>query len=1332
MPVPPPYVAPLVAPVGAILRLPTPPPTPTPTPNPDGKTYGGCAAWLYLLHWDRPSRIAQLKNALGDSVNIVSEFYPPGSTVIDNTTTPWTIQRAGGLAVGGATDGSSWATALELSLNWQTAVAQGAIVEYHQGADLQSYIGSLPASVSVHSGAVSLYLGSWYPPGGGVLAVGPNVGATYNLAAFDPLGNQATWSWTITFGTDEFGYIKYGDDPLRPFQAYDETLFDGVSNPPTPNPPSYLGGNLIPVGSSIPGVTGTPTGKAAAFVRYESAKKIVSQTADAVNWGLYSFSDVSGDAEVATACSYDGNYQLFQHVFPTDSGKIDDVEAALQLVYYGGMYTQGGTPSKEGLKRAGADLYNYTYKNDKKIAFCDRPYGLIFATDGASNICNPNGSDTDWTGPPAILPCDCRDSSCVPPSPCILFDSDGNSLGMSDAGQYQGLKYPSAGEPWTSPCQGFYGFDAGCNTGALKCCDPWSRIGGSGYDCNVDELSSDAAKINHFKDAAVPATWNAVDPGFVAGRAESLFINGFADAGKNKVNVRTFVIGLSSTVGRCELNYTAFRGRTDASAPKGDAGYAYVTGSGDPGDPRLLQPGVDETDVHIYSSSIGGGDYAFFATDPKSIYDAFQQIIAGTAIGDYATSPPVAGSSVSQSNIVLIPSTDYPGWLGRLRSIDSLKVPGTPGYLRWDAGDILSNPSNASHVTPAQRKIYTWNPTNLAGGLIELTADAATAAAVQAIPGVPGSFTENVIDFLRGNDGTLSDPPTIRGWVFGASINVTPAIIGKPEIYSGTTLMSHASFEQTYKNRNPVAWVGADDGMLHAFDFNTGKEILALLPPELLPQQVTFYTNYKTMLNANGTHQTFTGQNPDIFQHIWGVANSLRFDDIYDGTDWKTIGYLALGPAGKSVTAIDITHPTSTDPNYVSAKPVEVLWRKSAADLPALAQAWSVPAIAAVNAAPSRFLALFGSGFNAASTATKPDGSSQLDANLFQLKAVDGTNGYTTGTLNNVTLPVASLDSSNRPLVGQQAFAASQLFDTTKPTYYGNNIANLGVQVDLNGRLWFNYPTGGTTDFDQVQLGIDVPGAIQQIEGAADQAPLYYPPSVSGLGTNPAGGCQVYSFGSGTAYEKSPLVTDPSGNAAPSGQNKSDYAWSPRLFVAVNKKLTAPYGPITVTGPNKAIYSVPISSIQIPPCLDPSDPKYDPNAPGCKLGPTDLTTLGPKTQMTAPPFLLVTLSGKGEFQALFLLFDPEAIGYCRGYSYIIVLSFKLSDACDVTNITKTEVFGAGEGAASGFAIAGTKVIVGKSGVGAGQQAGLVTTPINILSYGSFFGNVVPVYWRDLK
>jgi len=84
------------------------------------------------------------------------------------------------------------------------------------------------------------------------------------------------------------------------------------------------------------------------------------------------------------------------------------------------------------------------------------------------------------------------------------------------------------------------------------------------------------------------------------------------------------------------------------------------------------------------------------------------------------------------------------------------------------------------------------------------------------------------------------------------------------------------------------------------------------------------------------------------------VAQSFRYADVYDTTNsvWKTVGYLTLGPAGKSVTAIDVSHPSFGDADYNASKLVELLWRKSDTDLPGLNYTWSVPAVAANQLSP--------------------------------------------------------------------------------------------------------------------------------------------------------------------------------------------------------------------------------------------------------------------------------------------------------------------------------------------------------------------------------------------
>ena len=50
--------------------------TPTPTPIPTGV---GCHRWRYALRWEQPSRLAILKNVLGDSVTTYTDFKAPGA-----------------------------------------------------------------------------------------------------------------------------------------------------------------------------------------------------------------------------------------------------------------------------------------------------------------------------------------------------------------------------------------------------------------------------------------------------------------------------------------------------------------------------------------------------------------------------------------------------------------------------------------------------------------------------------------------------------------------------------------------------------------------------------------------------------------------------------------------------------------------------------------------------------------------------------------------------------------------------------------------------------------------------------------------------------------------------------------------------------------------------------------------------------------------------------------------------------------------------------------------------------------------------------------------------
>ena len=110
--------------------------------------------------------------------------------------------------------------------------------------------------------------------------------------------------------------------------------------------------------------------------------------------------------------------------------------------------------------------------------------------------------------------------------------------------------------------------------------------------------------------------------------------------------------------------------------------------------------------------------------------------------------------------------------------------------------------------------------------------------------------------------------------------------------------------------------------------------------------------------------------------------------------------------------------------------------------------------------------------------------------------------------------------------------------------------------------------------------------------------------------------------------------------------------------------------------------------------------------------------------------MLVPRSGRGSVTALFLLYDPDY--GCHGNSYIAIIDFAGNDTCSLGSSDVTyKAVDAGEGAASGFTIAGSKVLVSKSGVGEGQRASLYEPPNIAASIGNL-PEVRVKWWKELK
>ena len=355
---------------------------------------------------------------------------------------------------------------------------------------------------------------------------------------------------------------------------------------------------------------------------------------------------------------------------------------------------------------------------------------------------------------------------------------------------------PSSGSNWIYPCGSCPG---------PTCCD----------------TQSDAAKDN------CPANYTV----FPAGSAENIWNQAFYTSGAPyTIMPHVWTIGISNQVNPCELNYTAYRGRTDASSPNNDAGFGYVTNVSSPDylkplDYRLPTPASTVTvpsgkTAGVYDPS---SPYAYFATTAKLLYAAFAKIVAGAGTGNYTTAAPsISASSPTTSGTVgLLPSMEFPSWRGHLYAYDlsrcvttgctltsanctgcptctyctgtvAAPVPAPPLNI-WDAGEVLSRAASATPPPPVPvgtdhtngRSIYTWNPSN-SNSLVEVTlANASTLNADLLV--------------LRHNDKRrgfhprqrrhLPEPALLHarqaGLAPGGSVNSTAAIVSAPPLDPG-------------------------------------------------------------------------------------------------------------------------------------------------------------------------------------------------------------------------------------------------------------------------------------------------------------------------------------------------------------------------------------------------------------------------------------------------------------------------------------------------------------------------------------------------------------------
>ena len=253
---------------------------------------------------------------------------------------------------------------------------------------------------------------------------------------------------------------------------------------------------------------------------------------------------------------------------------------------------------------------------------------------------------------------------------------------------------------------------------------------------------------------------------------------------------------------------------------------------------------------------------------------------------------------------------------------------GSVNYL-WDVESQLRSlsqddlPTQRAYDEPANtsRHILTGVKADGADQVTQLTDFVATDEALAVFGdklGVGAGVREKLVNFIRGVEGLDGmRSRTLDGvkYLLGDTVNSTPLVVGPPDEFYDLTRddASYAKFRKKYEDRRNVVYVGANDGMLHAFNAGfehpkqvgyhvgydsqgvtqhpLGSELWSYVPYNLLPHlQWLGSPEYKHVFYMDGDLQSF-----DV--NIFGEQSA----ETYPG-GWGTILVAGMRLGGGEIT----------------------------------------------------------------------------------------------------------------------------------------------------------------------------------------------------------------------------------------------------------------------------------------------------------------------------------------------------------------------------------------------------------------------------------------------
>ena len=432
-----------------------------------------------------------------------------------------------------------------------------------------------------------------------------------------------------------------------------------------------------------------------------------------------------------------------------------------------------------------------------------------------------------------------------------------------------------------------------------------------------------------------------------------------------------------------------------------------------------------------------GGAYAtaFLGNSAASIQSAFQTIV-GDVLSKTSAAAAVAlnagswseGSRVYQARFS---STDWSGGLAAFPVGASGAIGATAA---WDAATQLRGQN-----WNTQRNIVTYKPSAALGSRgvpfrwpgnpaspAATDMDAAQSAQIDRdAAGTTDGYGAARLAWLRGDPSreqrNCATPPctapqfrTRAATPLGDIINSAPYYVGAPAFgyFDDFEAQPYSSFVSTYRDRTKVIYVGANDGMLHAFNAATGNELFAYVPAAL-------YGGLSQLSSPSYGHRFYADGSPTV-------------GDVFYNNAWHTLLVAGMRSGAKGVFALNVTNPA----NFAEANAGSIVrWEFQDPDL---GHVFSQPLIVKTN--NGRWSVIVSGGYDVGNVSGR--------AMLFVLDAE-------TGAL------VRKIDTLAGTALSPNGLSSPAAIDSN-----GDGIVDLVYAGDLNGNLWkFDLTSATATDW---------------------------------------------------------------------------------------------------------------------------------------------------------------------------------------------------------------------------------------------------------------------------